>query len=173
MQMPESDGKSAACHHFVYADLTCNVSSPGRDVTLNCTMSKEEISFFFFPQAFCVLFTVPKTLQDFTEPQEAECLFMEIWYACVCFAYSFFSSIFCLPGIFPRMCLPSHKLHFSRNSFHRAPETIVMHLTWAQGYIWSNSITFFFPIAVTRSHHYLESPWAAIKIMRCWAMNHI
>lgn len=36
----------------------------------------------------------PKTLQDFTEPQEAECLFMEIRYACVCPAYSSFSSIF-------------------------------------------------------------------------------
>lgn len=90
--MPESSPERAACQ----------LARLCRSATL--TRLKCDIKFLHGLTVNTVLFssrgccrlqpTHQKTLQDFTEPQEAECLFMEIRYACVCPAYSSFSSIF-------------------------------------------------------------------------------
>lgn len=100
ISMPESNTKRTACQPV----CLCRFTMMSR---LKCDIKLHHRGNIFLILLTGLLLHAPtytlKTLQDFTEPQEAECLFMEIWYACVCPAYSSFSSIFCLPGIFSRM----------------------------------------------------------------------
>lgn len=107
ISMYESNTKRAA---RLFMQIPTGIYNSVRDwnVTWTCTVAetRERKYPFSVPLTDFLHCSFPLTenfLLDFTEPQEAECLFMEIWYACVSPAYFSFSSVFCLPGVLSRM----------------------------------------------------------------------
>lgn len=160
------DYNRTACH-LVCLSRSQPQYCPGWNVTLNSTMVAHMRKYHSpSPPRPAACSTLPtKTLQDFTEPQEAQCLFMEIWYVCVPSLFLIFFNIFvCQESSQEFPCFPQ-TLHFWKCYFHIVLHTIVLHLISA---LQRARLSLSFPIAVvTRSHHYC----ACSCFLLIWAMN--